>query len=351
VFSTIDDFTTYVDASFAGNSPPKGTNGIYGETFTHVFNNYFNEKGDIALSVSNAVWRTIDMALPTDPVTNKYTLPLMQWFVSAVNSLPPPHRQVPGMNRTTWWNAYEPLFGSFFDKYGTAVVVQASIGGMVQLHTRWDTPLLQRGFTPDQLLEEAKIDWTTTTGLAGGSGTLDAAYKADRKLEFACIGGNPTECTKTGISSGKWGVSTDGAPRLLVYEVVPLSELLDGLNESIKESIEEATEIYMAWKQSHWTALSKCPPGCNGHGTCPKGGGACKCPNFPCAAPFLGRMCSQGGAPMACPIGEIAHAHTTSIKHKFPSLKSHSLSLSAHYLSLRILTGALVAHPSLTQAL
>jgi hypothetical protein len=85
-----------------------------------------------------------------------------------------------------------------------------------------------------------------------------------------------------------------------VYDLVPLGELLDSMGPGVKSSINSATQFYLDAKQQHWQALSKCPPSCNKHGTCPKGGSSCKCPNFPCTKPFLGRMCSGGGEALAC---------------------------------------------------
>jgi hypothetical protein len=304
VFPTIDDFTTYVNLNFAGATPPKGTNGIYGKTFTRVFDSWYQKKSDRALSVSNAMWRTVDITLPPDPVTNRYNLPLMKWFVMAANLLPPPHTSIPGMNSTAWATTYGPLFSAFFAKFGTAVVVQSSIGGMVQLLSSWGTPLTSMG--PEALLKNAKIDFTTTTGLSGDADTINAAYAADRTLDLVCVGGDDVKCTKQAITSGSWGESTNKEPRLLEYQLVPLGEVLDSLGADMKRSIQDATDNYITAKAKRWQALSKCPVSCNKHGTCKKGGYSCKCPDFPCAKPFAGRMCSGGGTAIACPIGSVS---------------------------------------------
>jgi hypothetical protein len=184
VFPTIDDFTTYVNLNFAGAIPAKGSNGIYGETFTGVFDKYFQKKTDRALSVSNAMWRTVDITLPPDPVTNRYNLPLMTWFVAAANMLPPPHTSIPGMNSTAWWGRYKPLFSAFFAKFGTAVVVKSTMGGMVQLHTSWGTPLTSMG--QEALLKNAKIDFTKTTGECRLPAVIESCLYS-RKLTLACM--------------------------------------------------------------------------------------------------------------------------------------------------------------------
>ena len=42
VFSTMDEYVSYVNVNFAGADPPTGTSGIYGSNFSHIFDTHFN---------------------------------------------------------------------------------------------------------------------------------------------------------------------------------------------------------------------------------------------------------------------------------------------------------------------
>jgi hypothetical protein len=263
-FPGISDYTNYVQTRFSAHSPPQGTNGIYGDSFKDVMQPYFLRCPNLgscdSLSVSSAVRSIVSLALPFDPVMNKYTFTLDDNAQRAIQSLPPPSVYA---NISGWWGTYGGLFRSFFDKYGTDVIVEASMGGIVEQYSSFDEAL---GTTlgEDTLLKDAKIDFTTATGIGGHTGTLDPSYTPDLS-PLTCIGGDPEKCTKDGIAGGSWGDSTKTAPRLLQYKIVPLSELLVGQNEtSIKKSLEAAAEQYVAEGQRQWqdyyNAYISCQP-------------------------------------------------------------------------------------------
>jgi hypothetical protein len=249
---TINDFVDYVNTHFSGASPPEGSNGIYGTSFGEVFQSFYQRPGDKALTVSQASCALVHMALPFDPVTNTYDATFDKCCNNAVQSLPPPPSQ-PGDNATVaaWWKENGDLYRSFFEKFGANVVVSGSLGGLVELYSSWGTPLLEEGFDKQKLQTNAEIDFTTTTGLGGHTGTTDPMYRNDTALNpLTCVGGDPSKCNHDAISSGAWADSTQTAAALLTYKVVPLSEFLDATKDAaIKQSLETAAEQYVAEMQ------------------------------------------------------------------------------------------------------
>jgi hypothetical protein len=101
------------------------------------------------------------------------------------------------------------------------------------------------------VIQGAKIDFANSTGIGGQSGTLDPSYKRNIS-PLACVGGDPSKCTKAGIVGGSWGDSTKASPALLQYSPVPISELLGDHDLSIRTSLEVATEQYVQEGQRRW---------------------------------------------------------------------------------------------------
>jgi hypothetical protein len=188
-FPEISDFTDYIDTSIRGASPPGGSNGIFGDSFMTVFDSYYQRVDDRALSVSSALYTTVDMKLPSDPITRKFRFSFEKSAHLAILSLPPAY------NTST----NKAIFKAFIQRYsisiscsclqslmyyvirsltprvrryGTSVVISASLGGLLEQFSSWKTPLVQGGFTKERLARNAEIDFTTTTGLGGHSGTL-----------------------------------------------------------------------------------------------------------------------------------------------------------------------------------
>jgi hypothetical protein len=271
-FPHIEDFVTYTNKEFTANNPPQGTNGIYGQSFENVLKSYFTLCGNHpnpkypqfvrcdSLSVSTASRSIVSMKLPFDPITSKYTFTLNKFTERAIQSLPPP----PDLqtNITTWWELHNQIFTSFFDNYGTEVIVQASLGGMVEQYSSFDS-VLETNLGKDKLKTDAQIDFSNATGLIGPTGPLDPSYKRSVG-PLNCVGGNLLDCNKKGIDDGAWAQSTTKSPALLLYEVTPLTELLDGYDPAIKASLEKGAEIYvelqqLVWKE-YYTAYTQCKP-------------------------------------------------------------------------------------------
>jgi hypothetical protein len=267
-FPAIGDYVTYVRTQFAAHTPPQGTNGIYSDDLKEVMDSYFLRCGNHptphtvrcdSLSVSSASRSIVQLTLPFDPVTNKYTFTLDKFAERAIQSLPPPSVNT---NISSWWGLYGPLYRNFFSKYGTDVITGASLGGLVEQYSSFDS-ILDSSLSKDKLLTDAKIDFTHDTGIGGQTGAVDPSYKRELSL-LTCVGGDPTMCTKKGISGGSWGDSTKTSPALLQYKIIPISELLGDYDPSIKSSLEAAAEQYVREGQRQWknyyNAFLNCKP-------------------------------------------------------------------------------------------
>jgi hypothetical protein len=112
----------------------------------------------------------------------------------ALQSLPPPPRA--NEPPAAWWARHGKLFMSFFKKYGTDAIMQASLGGMVE-HRAWYPTSLQAAMGPDLLVKDAEIDFTSATGIGSHTGTLDPRWVSEPlaparllvprgKLDYAC---------------------------------------------------------------------------------------------------------------------------------------------------------------------
>jgi hypothetical protein len=285
---SMSDFVDYSNANFAGATPPQGSNGIFGEAFSNVFQSYYQRAEDKALSVVSAIRANVHLSLPPDPVTHGYSVAFDKFFLRAIQSFPPPSEDSDASDPSAWYKQYQPLFESFFDKFGTSIVVEASLGGMVEVYSSFGTPLLDLGFDKAKLAANALIDFTTATGLGGHEGTHDAMYTNYTDVNaVTCIGGDPGKCNKEGLQGGAWADSTATAPQLLHYKLLAQSELLNGMDPDIKKTLEDATSMYIQGKQKQWDTVDKCPKSCNERGKCTKGGDKCECQSC-----FGGRMCS-----------------------------------------------------------
>jgi hypothetical protein len=125
VLPTIAAYKQYVHSQFSDDG---GSNGIYGQPFNKVYSKYY--VGGKGLTVSSALLDVVDIDLPSDPITHEYTYQLDKFAATAINSLPPPPTNTSSTD--AWWKAHAPLFRKFFEKYGSSVIVNAKIGGMVE---------------------------------------------------------------------------------------------------------------------------------------------------------------------------------------------------------------------------
>jgi hypothetical protein len=257
VFPTISDFTNYVDSSFRGASPPGGSNGLYGSNYSSVFASYFHLADDRALSVTKSSFAFVDLSLPPSSTTHEYKFSFDRFAKQALLSLPPDYTS----------DTNKRYYRAFIKRYGTSTVIKASLGGSVEEHTSWKAWLTDadHAFTKQKLADNAKKDFTSTTGLGGHTGALDPGYDdTTRNVVLECDGGDPSLCTSAaGVKS--WQASILKAPRLLSFKVIPTSELITDPGESdTKAALQQAVAAYIREQQQQWETLDKCPLNCNG---------------------------------------------------------------------------------------
>ena len=87
-------------------------------------------------------------------------------------------------NISSWWGLYGPLYRDFFDKYGTDVIVSASMGGMVEQYSSFDSGL-EDTLGKDKLIKDAQIDFTTSTSIGGQTGAqFLASARGDKERKY-----------------------------------------------------------------------------------------------------------------------------------------------------------------------
>ena len=289
-FPRIDDFVQHVDTTYTGASPiPKGTNGIYSNKFSAVFQHRFQLSDDRALTVARASRSHISMSLPVDPITHTRQYEFDRHALEFVQSLPPMYSTA----------EHKQQYRYFIENYGTSFATSATLGGLVEQYSSWKSWIMDErfgGFTPAKLAKNAQIDFSLTTRLPGPSGALDLGYDNDtRTLEpLQCMGGDArTSCS---ANFEAWAATISASPILLDYELAPITDLV--ADPDVKANLESAVKAYVAEQRASWVAVDKCPPSCGvpGAGSCNATAGmaACKC----AYDGMVGRMCSQC-APMS----------------------------------------------------
>lgn len=272
VFARIADYTNFVDSKYIAATPPAGTNGIYSQSFDSVFNAYFQEPDDQALSVCRAVFAVVGLQLPFNPDTHVYKYQLDKFAERAVQSLPPAYDTATN----------KALYRTFFESYGTSVAVRAFQGGMLEQFSSWPTTMMdEEQLSEAMLARDAGIDFTKTSGVGGHGGDVDKQY-IRRLTPIACVGGDPTLCT----NATKWTASVFTNPRLVSLEHVPISQLLQDVD--LQTAMELAARQLVQEHNSEWDSRDKCPPSCNGRGECAFPSSDCTCTKDLA----FGRMCS-----------------------------------------------------------
>ena len=284
-FARVEEFVQHVNSAYQGATPaPKGTSGIYSRGFSSVFQEYFQKADDRALSVVRASQSYISMNLPVDPTTHTRQYHFDRHADEFINALPATYES----------ENDKAQFRKFIENWGTSFATSATLGGRVEQYSSWKTWLTDSrmgGFDKPKLAHNAKIDFYAKTGLPGSSGAEhDPGYGGSSVTVEAlnCQGGDPSvSCTS---NFEKWAATLKDAPILLDYELAPISDLVS--DPEVKKSLEAAVREYVAEQKASWAKLNKCPPTCNGAGSCDGSSCACKYNGR------VGRMCS-GCAPMS----------------------------------------------------
>ena len=273
-FYKIGDFTQYRNSLLAQNN---GRCGIFDKDNEDVFNAYYQNPQDFSITVTSAQYALYDIQLNEDHTTKSgYSFTLDHFAQRALWRLPPIYN-----NRT------KTAFQLFYDNWGSSVVTMSSSGGMVQLVNEWKS-ILVRHFDQPQLTEQALIDFSTKTGISGHSGTPDPTYKANQVGDqLLCLGGSATTSCTGNISA--WQASLRENAVLLQYKTDPITQFVK--DSLLAANLERAFTAYRTEVNAKWAALPKCPPTCNGVGSCAAPADQCSCTKTsPCVG---GRMCSS----------------------------------------------------------
>lgn len=265
VFSTIDQYTGYVQSNLGNNI---GFSGIYATDFATVLQEQFNRPDDRALSVTTDMWPLYKMQLNATPTLDKFAK-------RAIDLLPPSYSS----------DTDKALYDKFFTKFGTGYVSSSTAGGLIEQLSYWMTWLPQ--VAPMDFTQQAEIDFTETTGgWCSHPGSLDPNYASNRVTVLNCFGGDPTiPCAS---SDKKPSFMQDPVP--LTYSFLPVSELI--ADADLRDAMQIATASYLKAQQAAWDNLSKCPASCDSGGSCSPPGKVCSCLPL-----FVGRMCSRGRGP------------------------------------------------------
>jgi hypothetical protein len=223
------------------------------------------------------------MNLPVDPTTNTRQYHFDRHANDFINALPVTYES----------DNDKAQYRKFIENWGTSFATSATLGGRVEQYSSWKTWLTDSrmgGFDKPKLARNAKIDFYAETGLPGSSGAKhDPGYGSGSVTVEAlnCQGGDASvSCTS---SFSKWAATLKTAPVLLDFELAPISDLVS--DPDVKKALEAAVTEYVAEQKANWAKLNKCPPTCNGAGSCQ--GSSCACSY----GGRVGRMCS-GCAPM-----------------------------------------------------
>jgi hypothetical protein len=126
-----------------------------------------------------------------------------------LEALPPTYAQAPA------------AFREFIKTWGTNVVTQCKVGGVVEMRSQWPTSKLHDGtWSTDFLNTQANIDFTRQTHIPDQTGTLDATYESlvSPHVTFSTRGG------RAALSSNpqEWITSVPGNPQLISFQSHPI---------------------------------------------------------------------------------------------------------------------------------
>lgn len=286
VFPRIEDYEQHVASQYLGASPvPAGTAGIYSLGFERVFDTYFQRDDDSALTVVRASKSLISMQLPFDPTTNTRTFQFDRNARAFALSLPPRYDT----------EGHKAQFRKFIESYGTSYATSATLGGLVEQYSSWNTWITNArsyGITSEELQRSAQIDFGRTTGLEtypSGDAQYAPGYVSHRHLNpIYCEGGDSKESCAANFEA--WARTIGESPVLLDYHTAPISDLVD--DPDVKAALDRAVQEYVAENNAAWSKIDKCPRNCHGasgRGVCKRGQSSCSCTYDG----IIGRMCSQ----------------------------------------------------------
>lgn len=238
VLSSMDVFETYVHNHFtAAPDGQEGTNGIFGNSFEDVFTEHYSHGGGI--TVISAHLPQAVLSLRRDPSTNNYIYTLDKFAMRAISALPPPPIGLSESGINEWYRKHHDLFHTFFENYGTSLVVdKVLIGGLVEMVSEFkDTSI-----SSTKLKDDTFNDFHRLTGLVPSH---SGAHDANLTNKLICYGGDATKCTEEGIAGGDWPESTSEQSVLLSYVIADIEEFLKDLSNNISLSVSTARKAYI----------------------------------------------------------------------------------------------------------
>jgi len=262
------DHFNYVEGLW---SEQQGRAGWYSKPAASV-TRIFDDPKDWYPSVTQAVYELYHMTIDPDPTSKSGYAPKMDAAaLAALQTVGPTYEQDP-----LGWE-------TFFENWGTSVVLESHSGGMLQFVSFASTviPLTILAGKDDALAQmqaQAAIVLTNATGLGGHSGTPDPTFSKysfpDSHL-YAVFGGDPTKAPIAARNRSAWFESLKAAQVLTSFKLAPLSVFVD--DAALATSLEDATHAYLTQQRTQWANVTHCPPTCNGHGNCSSGTDTCEC--------------------------------------------------------------------------
>ena len=138
---------------------PSYSNGIFGRPFEEVFSDFYSSGNGITVITAHLPQVSLDMK--RDPSTQDFVFTLDKFAHRAVSALPPPPVDSTVTGIDVWWTKYHDIFYTFFENYGTSVVVtDVLLGGMVQLVSSY----ANKTVSPSTLQEDTFNDFHNLTG-------------------------------------------------------------------------------------------------------------------------------------------------------------------------------------------
>ena len=186
-FKTFADFEAYVTGLWASG---KGRTGWYSRDLKGVRDGIFNWKYDVSPAGTQLAYPTISMKQTSSLAIDEYVL-------SVLLGLGPYEED------TASWH-------TFFEAWGTSVVTDSRLGGLVEYVVHASTAL-NADHDVVFLQEQAPCAFQIDQGVAGSCAGLDPKWRQLRHGtgDFRCVGGNSSLCTQP-VSASRWPHSPTG---------------------------------------------------------------------------------------------------------------------------------------------
>jgi len=164
--------------------------------------------------------------------------------------------------------ANRPVFYYFLENWGTSVIIDETMGGLLQFACIIPSGIWSWGggegqVSPAFIKGQAEGNFRDKTQ---GTSFTSAVFSQSSLCEFYCVGGNPENCpTSTNGIPSSWKNTIWADPQSIQYHVIPISEMI--MDTSAKQSIQMAIYSYYEDISQNWISLpsscSMCLPQLN----------------------------------------------------------------------------------------